>query len=47
MREVFDINKHPWIARWQAYNDVKYLEETWGKKSLLVMPEKVDILKDS
>lgn len=48
MLEVFGINKHQWIAHWQAYRDVKYLEDMKGKKkSLKVMPEKVAALKDS
>lgn len=47
MLEVFGINKHQWIAHWQAYSDVKYLEDMKGKKSLQVMPEKVATLKDS
>lgn len=32
MLEVFGINKHQWIAHWQAYSDVKYLEDMKGKK---------------
>lgn len=34
MLEVFGINKHQWTAHWQAYRDVKYLEDMRGKKSL-------------